>query len=51
MIRIVSRYTLDRKIFMENPDWSEWVTNSLCENLMSSYTKERVPELSVFIVI
>ena len=51
MTTIVSGYTLDRKISKENPYRSEWVTNYLYENPISSSLKDSVPGLSYLIVI
>ena len=50
-IMIVYGYTPDRKISMENIDRSKWFTTSLCENKIRSSPKERVPDLSVLVVV
>ena len=50
-IMIVYGYTPDRKISMENIDRSKWFTTSLCENTRRSSPKERVPDLSVLVVV
>ena len=36
---------------MENPDQSEWVTTSLCENPRRSSPKKIVPDIRYLIVI
>ena len=51
MIIIVYGYTINRKSSMENTDWSEWVTTSLCDNTRRSYLKESVPDRSNLIII
>ena len=51
MIIIVSVYTLSRKISIANPDHSEWLTTSLCENPRRSSPINIFPDLDVLIVI
>ena len=50
-IMIVSGYTLDIKISMDNTYRGEWLTNSLCDNPMHSSSKDSVPDLIFLIVI
>ena len=51
MITIVSGYTMARRSLMENPDLSEWVPTSLCDNPRRSYPEKSVPEHINLIVI
>ena len=51
IIVIVYVYNMDRKISVSNPDRSEWVPTSLCENPRRSSLKESVPNFSYFIFV
>ena len=51
MITIIYIYIMARKISVENPDWSEWVPNYLCENPRRYSLKESILDFSVLIVI
>ena len=51
IIMIVSGYTLAIKSSLVNPEQREWVSTSLCENIIFNFPKESVPDHRYLVVI